>query len=102
VGEQASDDLISLPSVLCDWGDTEFSIDTDESRALADRRPHRLHPQQLRRGMEHPSSDRRQPVGTWKVGLVGDRPTIQAVAGGDVRDLVLVISYGGSLPAWPT
>jgi hypothetical protein len=42
------------------------------------------------------------PVGTWEVGLTADPTTIKAVAGGDVQDLVLVISYGGSVPAWPT
>jgi len=42
------------------------------------------------------------PVGSWEVGLVADQPTIAAVADGDLQDLVLVIGYGASLPAWPT
>jgi hypothetical protein len=42
------------------------------------------------------------PAGLWELGLTADPAAITAVAGGDLQDLVLVISYGGSLPAWPT
>jgi Tc toxin complex TcA C-terminal TcB-binding domain/Concanavalin A-like lectin/glucanases superfamily len=43
-----------------------------------------------------------QPTGSWELGLTPDQDTIAAVAGGDVQDLVLVIGYRASLPAWPT
>jgi hypothetical protein len=40
------------------------------------------------------------PAGSWELGLAA-QDAITKVAGGDVQDLVLVISYRGSLPPWP-
>ncbi|HEX3979036.1 MAG TPA: neuraminidase-like domain-containing protein [Solirubrobacteraceae bacterium] len=42
------------------------------------------------------------PVADWEIGLVADQPTLAAVAGGDIQDLVLVLTYGASLPSWPS
>ena len=41
------------------------------------------------------------PVGSWESGIVADSETIEAFTRGDVLDLVLVIGYGASRPAWP-
>jgi Tc toxin complex TcA C-terminal TcB-binding domain/Concanavalin A-like lectin/glucanases superfamily len=42
------------------------------------------------------------PIGTWELGLVGSSETINAVAGGDLQDIALVIGYSATLPAWPS
>jgi hypothetical protein len=44
----------------------------------------------------------RDPTGTWEVGLAADSAAVAAIARGDVQDLVLVLAYAGTLPAWPT
>jgi Tc toxin complex TcA C-terminal TcB-binding domain len=42
------------------------------------------------------------PIGTWELGLTPDSDTVNAIAGGDVQNIALVIGYTGSLPAWPS
>lgn len=42
------------------------------------------------------------PIGSWELALTADADTINAIVGGDVQDLVLVIGYMASLPAWPS
>ena len=41
------------------------------------------------------------PSGVWELGLLADSETIGAIAGGEVQDLVLVITYSAQLPSWP-
>jgi len=41
------------------------------------------------------------PSGTWELGLSPDPATIVALSQGTLQDLVLVISYRGTLPDWP-
>ena len=40
------------------------------------------------------------PIGSWELGITGETDAISAIGGGDVQDLVLVIGYTASLPAW--
>jgi len=41
------------------------------------------------------------PAATWELGLTPDPATFTAVTQGSLQDLVLVISYQGTLPPWP-
>jgi hypothetical protein len=42
------------------------------------------------------------PVGAWELGLTADQATVGALTDGSVQDLVLVLTYGADLPAWPS
>jgi hypothetical protein len=41
------------------------------------------------------------PAATWELGLIPDPSVITAITQGSLQDLVLVISYQGTLPPWP-
>jgi hypothetical protein len=41
------------------------------------------------------------PAATWELGLTPDPSVIAAITQGSLQDLVLVISYQGTLPPWP-
>ena len=41
------------------------------------------------------------PAATWELGLTADPAACAAISQGAVQDLVLVISYQGTLPPWP-
>jgi peptidoglycan hydrolase-like protein with peptidoglycan-binding domain len=42
------------------------------------------------------------PVGTWELGLIADPATLASLRNGRVQDLVLVITYSGTVPPWPS
>jgi hypothetical protein len=42
------------------------------------------------------------PIGNWELGLSANPATMSALSQGTLQDLVLVLSYAGTLPDWPT
>lgn len=52
----------------------------------------------------HPWSDMRgrNPVGNWELKLPNDDETKQRIASGEISDILVVISYEGTSPGWPT
>jgi hypothetical protein len=42
------------------------------------------------------------PTGQWDLTLASDRPTLDLFKNGQIQDILLVVTYAGILPAWPT